>query len=324
MVPTLTVLVMLTSDYTHLFRYDFGLAMSVTSASSPSATAPGTGLRGLQHYFLPSPPSRPPSGRPRAPERSIRSRRRPDPGDPDPHRHRSPFNLGITPIQGYSFASSSMIVTGVLFFWALFSYRIMDLRPVARSEVVESCPTSTWSSMRRTVWSTTTRPRRSSSASSGTRSVGSELSAIMPAGPAFYDKLGGQSDFVEELEGIVESDGRLDEATVTGSLPGRTGRQKRILLRDITERKKAENELRLSEEKISGNCWTPPRFPSPSPERMTEDCFSSTGGRSTISRSVRRRPSRPASRTTTDRSGAQEKRPSVHRRERLTWTISSS
>ncbi len=30
-----------------------------------------------------------------------------------------------------------MMVTGVFFFWALFSYHILDLRPVARSEVVD-------------------------------------------------------------------------------------------------------------------------------------------------------------------------------------------
>jgi len=47
------------------------------------------------------------------------------------------YVLGISPIAGFNFSAAAISITGILFSWALFRYRFLDLVPVARDIVVE-------------------------------------------------------------------------------------------------------------------------------------------------------------------------------------------
>ncbi|MEJ5188460.1 MAG: histidine kinase N-terminal 7TM domain-containing protein [Breznakiellaceae bacterium] len=48
------------------------------------------------------------------------------------------FTLGITPIQGYNFAASTIIITGVSYLVAILRYRLFSFVPIARSRVMEN------------------------------------------------------------------------------------------------------------------------------------------------------------------------------------------
>ncbi|GAB1481816.1 hypothetical protein MASR2M78_06310 [Treponema sp.] len=48
------------------------------------------------------------------------------------------FSSGLTPIKGYSFAPTSLVLTGVAFAWALLRYRLFSVASVARATVVEN------------------------------------------------------------------------------------------------------------------------------------------------------------------------------------------
>ncbi|HEY3420548.1 MAG TPA: histidine kinase N-terminal 7TM domain-containing protein [Methanomassiliicoccales archaeon] len=249
-IPFLTIIAMLTSDYTHLFRYDFGVRDVGDFSVLTFTTGPWYWIYVLYSYLLAI--------------ATVSFLMGTIKGSPLVYSRQAAililgtlipiaidlmFNFGITPIPGYSLASSSMMVTGVLFFWALFSFHILDIKPVARSEVVDK--------MSDLYLVVDAKGRlvdfnKASAAKLGlsrTGGVGMELRTIMPSCSRFHDHLGGSSDFVEELMGIHDGDDVVYEATVIGlSNPGSPD-NKLILLRDITQRKKAENELRLSKER---------------------------------------------------------------------------
>ncbi len=48
------------------------------------------------------------------------------------------FTLGITPIQGYNFAASTIVITGVSYLLAILRYRLFSFVPIARSRVMEN------------------------------------------------------------------------------------------------------------------------------------------------------------------------------------------
>ena len=249
-IPVLTVLVMLTSDYTHLFRYDFDVRDVGDFSVLTFTNGPWYWVHVSYQYLLSMLSVALLIGTMKSP-RSIYSKQASILifGTLVPTVIDLLFNLGITPVQGYNFASSTMAITGLFFFWALFSYHVLDIKPVARSEMVDRMSDLylVVDAKGRLVDFNITAARKLGL--EGGKGIGLEVRSILPAKAEFFEKLTGPADFTEELKGIVEGDMTIYEASVSVlSKPGSSG-SKLLILRDITLRKKAEDELRLSEER---------------------------------------------------------------------------
>jgi len=46
--------------------------------------------------------------------------------------------FGVSPIKGYNFTTSTFGIMGLFYFWGLYSYRLLDVMPIARSRVIET------------------------------------------------------------------------------------------------------------------------------------------------------------------------------------------
>jgi PAS domain S-box-containing protein len=246
--PVLTVLVMLTSDYTHLFRYDFGIRnvydfSVLTFTNGPWFWVYATysyGLLSMAVVFLVGTTKGTKSVY--TIQALVLIMGTAVPGIVDVL-----FNFGITPIQGYNFASSSMIVTGVLFTWAMIYYQILYIKPVARSTVVDNM-----SDLYLVVDANNRLVdfNRASAEKLGLGKgvgVGTELTGVLPASPAFHSKLKNGSNFVEEMAGLKAGDDLTYEASVIPLAMQEAPGNKLILLRDVTMRKRAEMDLKQNE-----------------------------------------------------------------------------
>jgi PAS domain S-box-containing protein len=250
LLPSLTAVVMLTSDYTHLFRYDFGIRNVGDFSVLSFTNGPWYWLYVSYHYLLVMVTVWFLMGTVRG-SRPVYSKQAGILmlGILIPSAIDLLFNLGITPIPGYSFASSSMSVTGVLLFWALFSYHVLDIKPVARSEVVDKMSDLYLVVDGKGRLVDFNEASASKLDIGGAHGIGMDLRSVMPGNETFHEKLKAHTDFVQELSGLRQGDEAVYEATVIAlSQAGPSGNDL-ILLRDITLRKRAEDELRQSEER---------------------------------------------------------------------------
>ncbi len=140
-------------------------------------------------------------------------------------------------------------LSGIILFWGLYRYRLLEVRPVAREEVIDNIADSL------VVVSTDNRlidynrnMAKLLGASAG-NSVGSPLSEALPFGQQLVDMMArreSKADVTLNGEDVTSYEASVVPVRVQGEELARI-----ILLRDITERKNMEEELRTANARLS-------------------------------------------------------------------------
>ncbi len=150
-------------------------------------------------------------------------------------------NIDLSPL--------SIVLTGIILFWGLFRYRILDVKPVAREEVIDNMSDAL------VVVGTDDRLIDYNSITAKLlvekegRAVGSPLSEVLPFGKQLEDMISrreSKGDITLNGEKVTSYEASIVPVSVQGQDLARI-----ILLRDITDRKLMEEELRTANARLS-------------------------------------------------------------------------
>ncbi len=150
-------------------------------------------------------------------------------------------------------APFAFVVTGVAFLWALLRYGLLDIVPVARSAVIDG--------MRDGMIVLDTRDRivelnpaaQLLLGRPASKAVGRHVSQVMPGWVAMLERHRDAEEGHEEATVLGDEPAPRTHEFTFSALRDRSGQStgRLILVRDITERKRAEEELRHSEYELA-------------------------------------------------------------------------
>jgi PAS domain S-box-containing protein len=160
------------------------------------------------------------------------------------------FNLGLSPIRGLALASLAMVGSGLIISYALFQYRLLEIAPIARSMVIEEMrspmlvidPQGVLVDMNRAaVHLIDVRPDQA---------VGKSVTVLLARYPSLLAIFRDPTGEIREVEIEGPAGLQVFEVTVERLLaePG-TPLGSLLLMQEVTERKRAEEALRRSEER---------------------------------------------------------------------------
>ncbi|HCM26826.1 MAG: hypothetical protein A2Z99_21355 [Treponema sp. GWB1_62_6] len=155
------------------------------------------------------------------------------------------FGMGITPIAGYSFAPSSIIVTGAAYILALYRFKLFGIAPIARNAVVDSiADLAVVMDNRRHIVDLNHAARRAFGLEAKT-ALGFGPDKLCPPWSGIFSRFdeiasGSSSLPVETSAGRRDFDLSISKVLDThGRLLGRL-----FLLHDVTEKQKTEEKIR--------------------------------------------------------------------------------
>ncbi len=160
------------------------------------------------------------------------------------------FNLGLSPIRGLALASLAMVGSGLIISYALFRYRLLEIAPIARSMVIEEMrspmlvidPQGVLVDLNRAaVHLIDVRPDQA---------VGKSVTILLARYPSLLAVFRDPTGEIREVEIEGPAGLQVFEVTVERLLaePG-TPLGSLLLMQEVTERKRAEEALRRSEER---------------------------------------------------------------------------
>jgi len=162
------------------------------------------------------------------------------------------FQAGLTPVPGYNLSTPVMAVSGSLIAYAMFRYRLLSIAPIARSIVVENMEDLmlVLDEQGRLVDCNPAAEKALEILPS--RDMGRPAKALLGSWATVLDGRD-ESETIRREIGEEGPDGRtfdLSVAPIVGKDDIHMGRM--IVMHDISARKKAENELRMSEGRFRG------------------------------------------------------------------------
>ncbi len=146
-------------------------------------------------------------------------------------------------------APLAIVFTGLVMFWGLYRYRLLDVRPVARDEVIDNMSDAL------VVVGTDDRLIDFNGITAKlllekeARAVGSPLSDVLPFGQQLEDMIArreNKGDITLGGEQAISYEASIMPVMVQGQ-----DRARIVLLRDITDRKRMEEELRTANARLS-------------------------------------------------------------------------
>jgi signal transduction histidine kinase len=151
------------------------------------------------------------------------------------------MNVDLSPL--------SIVLSGIIMFWGLFRYRILDVKPVAREEVIDNMSDAL------VVVGTDDRLIDYNSITAKLlvgregKAIGSPLSEVLPFGKQLEDMISRgetKGDITTNGEMVTSYEASIVPVSVQGQDLARI-----IMLRDITDRKLMEEELRTANARLS-------------------------------------------------------------------------
>jgi PAS domain S-box-containing protein len=159
------------------------------------------------------------------------------------------FQLGITPLKGFNPTSASFTIGSILLLWALHSFRLLDLKPMARNLVMEEIPDVVLVFDERDRLVDLNRAASAQLNLHGKSPLGATLGEVFHESTEFIERCRNERTFHSELSTTIGTENRTYEASVRDISPDSGPAGRVIILRDITSRKKAEALLTSSEER---------------------------------------------------------------------------
>ncbi len=158
-------------------------------------------------------------------------------------------NYGLLPIQGLDLAFAAFAISGTIVAWGLYRYRILDVRPIARSEVVENMTDALLVidlegrliDFNRATAALFNCPSKSA--------MGAPIASVFLFGKDLETTLDEKMDRAEVTLG-EGADRRIFEASIMPVEVRGELRARMVLLRDITERKRMEEALHAANARL--------------------------------------------------------------------------
>jgi PAS domain S-box-containing protein len=155
------------------------------------------------------------------------------------------YNLGLNSILRYDIAPAVISASGIAIAWSLFRYRLFDIVPVARAMVIESMDDGmiALDAQNRIIDLNPTAQRMLDTSSS--QAIGRPIEQVLGAWNDFVEQYGHVTVAQGEItlgQGDAQRDYEVRISPLTDRREGLAGRL--VILRDITQRKQAEQALR--------------------------------------------------------------------------------
>ncbi|MEI7990185.1 MAG: histidine kinase N-terminal 7TM domain-containing protein [Chloroflexota bacterium] len=160
------------------------------------------------------------------------------------------YNLGPTPMRSYNLTPTAFILSAILYIWAMLRNKLFSVAPVARSIVMENIADLV------IVLSPTDQIEdfnlaAQSACALSSSSIGKCTDSLPPLWADFFQRFHQILDYKGEVSLGTGTEARIYDLSISAirdehkRLAGRL-----FLLHDLTERKQAEEKLRLSEERF--------------------------------------------------------------------------
>jgi len=152
--------------------------------------------------------------------------------------------FGLSPVSRYDLTPVATGVSGLIIAWGIFRYRLFDIVPVARENIIENMADGLIVLDAQNRIADLNRTAKTIFGSSSARAIGQEAAAFFKDRPDFAQICCGRGRPPGEL--VMENDGqaKVFEVSIL-SLPDKRGKHTglSIILHDVTERKMAQARL---------------------------------------------------------------------------------